>query len=29
VWCQFYDDKRQCWARARLMLATETDLGAE
>jgi hypothetical protein len=29
VWCQFYDDKRQCWARARLMLATETDLDAE
>jgi hypothetical protein len=29
VWCQFYDDKRQSWTKARLMLASETDLSAE
>ncbi|WP_018312613.1 transposase [Cupriavidus sp. UYPR2.512] len=29
VWCQFYDEKRQCWTKARLMLASETELDAQ
>lgn len=29
VWCEFYDDKKQTWAKPRLLLATETDLAAQ
>ena len=29
VWCEFYDDKKQTWARPRLLLATETVLSAQ
>ena len=29
VWCEFYDVDKQHWSKARLLLATETDLGAE
>ena len=29
VWCEFYDVDKQCWSKARLLLATETDLRAE
>ena len=28
VWCEFYDDKKQTWAKPRLLLATETALSA-
>jgi len=29
VWCEFYDADKQRWSKARLLLATETDLRAE
>jgi len=29
VWCEFYDADKQRWAKACLLLATETDLCAE
>lgn len=29
VWCSFYDADKQTWSKARLLLATETDLSAE
>jgi hypothetical protein len=29
VWCEFYDADKQHWSKARLLLATETDLRAE
>ena len=29
VWCSFYDADKQSWSKARLLLATETDLSAE
>lgn len=29
VWCQFYDDKRQAWTKARMILATEVNLDAQ
>ncbi len=29
VWCEFHDMDKQCWSKARLLLATETELGAE
>ena len=29
VWCEFYDANKQRWSKARLLLATETDLRAE
>ena len=29
VWCEFYDADKQRWPKARLLLATETDLRAE
>jgi len=29
VWCEFYDDKKQTWAKPRLLLATETALSAQ
>ncbi|WP_367154961.1 hypothetical protein [Methylomonas sp. HYX-M1] len=28
VWCEFYDDRKQTWAKPRLLLATETALSA-
>jgi hypothetical protein len=29
VWCEFYDADKQHWSKARLLLATETDLRTE
>ena len=29
IWCEFYDDKKQAWAKPRLLLATETALSAQ
>jgi hypothetical protein len=29
VWCEFYDADKQRWSKARLLLATETELNAE
>ena len=29
VWCEFYDQDKQHWSKARLLLATETELSAE
>jgi len=29
VWCSFYDADKQSWSKARLLLATETELSAE
>ena len=29
VWCSFYDTDKQSWSKARLLLATETELSAE
>jgi len=29
VWCEFYDVDKQSWSKARLLLATETELSAE
>jgi hypothetical protein len=29
VWCEFYDTDKQHWSKARLLLATETELRAE
>lgn len=29
VWSEFYDVDKQCWSKARLLLATETELSAE
>jgi len=29
VWCEFYDADKQRWSKARLLLATETDLRTE
>ena len=29
VWCEFYDADKQRWSKARLLLATETQLNAE
>ena len=29
VWCSFYDADKQRWSKARLLLATETELSAE
>jgi len=29
VWCEFFDADKQGWSKARLLLATETDLSAE
>ena len=29
VWCEFYDADKQRWSKARLLLATETDLRAK
>lgn len=29
VWCEFFNADKQCWSKARLLLATETDLSAE
>jgi hypothetical protein len=29
VWCSFYDVDKQIWSKARLLLASETDLSAE
>lgn len=29
VWCEFYDENKQRWSKARLLLATETQLNAE
>ncbi|SCZ84879.1 transposase (fragment) [Nitrosomonas mobilis] len=28
IWCEFYDVDKQCWSKARLLLATETDCRA-
>ena len=29
VWCEFYDADKKSWSKARLLLATETELSAE
>jgi len=29
IWCAFYDDQKQAWAKPRLLLATETELSAQ
>ena len=29
LWCEFYDENKQRWSKARLLLATETQLNAE
>lgn len=29
VWCEFYDEKKECWHRPRLLLSTNTELVAE